>query len=97
MRNAFINKGFVKNSKTEDILGCKVEFFNEYIESKFTNGMSWERISDIHLDHIIPLATVVTEEDIYRLNHYTNFQPLWAKDNLQKSDKVPENVQFKLL
>lgn len=40
-----------------------------------------------HLDHIIPLASANTEEDIIKLNHYTNFQPLWAKDNLSKGCK----------
>jgi len=43
-----------------------------------------------HLDHIIPLATTKTEKDVIRLNHYTNFQPLWAKDNLSKGYKIIE-------
>ena len=40
------------------------------------------------MDHIIPISSAETEEDIYRLNHYTNFQPLYWEDNLRKGNKV---------
>ena len=43
-----------------------------------------------HIDHIYPLNKAKSEEDIYRLNHYTNLQPLWWYDNLKKSDKLSE-------
>lgn len=36
----------------------------------------------------VPVSLGKTEEEIIRLNHYTNFQPLWKKDNIIKSDKV---------
>lgn len=44
------------------------------------NHGEWE------MDHIIPNAK--TEEEIYKLNHYTNFQPLWKEDNRKKSNKM---------
>lgn len=78
---------FQKNSKTEEILGCTIEEFRNYIEDKFTEGMTIENHGEWHLDHIIPLAEANTEEEIIKLNHYTNFQPLWAKDNLSKGKK----------
>lgn len=78
-----------KNGKTFDIIGCTPEFLKEYIESKFTDGMSWGLIGQhIHIDHIIPLSIAKTEDEIYKLCHYTNLQPLWAKDNLKKSNKL---------
>jgi hypothetical protein len=40
------------------------------------------------IDHIIPITTAKTEDDVYRLNHYTNLQPLWAEDNMKKGDKL---------
>jgi hypothetical protein len=81
-------KGFTKRSKTASILGCSyMEFFN-HIESKFQEGMTWENRSEWHIDHIIPLASAKTEEEIIKLNHYTNLQPLWAKDNLKKGAKI---------
>jgi hypothetical protein len=80
----------IKNKKSEDVLGCSIEFFKEYIESKFVDGMTWNNNSFYgwHLDHIIPLSIAETEEDVIRLNHYTNFQPLWCLDNLRKSNKI---------
>lgn len=87
---------YKKKSKTEFILGCTIIEFRNYIESKFKRGMSFENYGQWHLDHIIPLATANTEEDIVRLNHYTNFQPLWAEDNFKKGSKIIEQ-QLKLL
>lgn len=77
-----------KGKKTEEILGCTMDFFISYIESKFQEGMSFDNYGKWHIDHIIPLATAQTEEDIYKLCHYTNLQPLWARDNIIKSDKI---------
>lgn len=76
-----------KSEKTEDIIGCSFEEFKNYLESKFDGNMNWENYGDWHLDHIIPISYAKTEEEIYKLNHYTNFQPLWAKDNLSKGNR----------
>lgn len=54
--------------------------------------MSWDRLNEIHIDHIIPISSAETLEDVYRLNHYTNLQPLWAKDNLFKYNKIDINA-----
>lgn len=81
------NKVFKKPTKTETILGCTFKEFKEYIEKQFKDGMSWENRSKWHLDHIIPIASAKTEKDIIALNHHTNFQPLWAEDNLRKGAK----------
>lgn len=87
LKSFSVNK-WNKNNTTQEILGCTYEELFKYIESKFTEGMCWERMGEIHIDHIIPLATAKTEKEIYKLNHYTNLQPLWAKDNLSKSAKI---------
>ena len=88
--NIFLKtKGVRKTNKTFDIVGCSPEFLKEYIENKFTEGMSWVLMGKhIHIDHIIPLSSAKTEEDVYKLCHYTNLQPLWAEDNLKKSSKI---------
>lgn len=89
--------GYNKKTRTQEILGCDYKFFLSYIESKFTDGMCWERFNEIHLDHIIPISTAKTEEEVLMLNRYTNFQPLWATDNLDKSDKIIEGTQLILI
>lgn len=82
-------KNFRKKSKTSEILGCSFEYFKIYIESKFESWMTFENRGlyngDFNygwdLDHIVPISTAKNEEDIIRLNHYTNFQPLCSKIN----------------
>jgi hypothetical protein len=88
--NIFLkSKGIRKTNKTFDIVGCSPEFLKEYIENKFTEGMSWDLMGNhIHIDHKIPLSSAKTEEEVYKLCHYTNLQPLWAEDNLSKGSKI---------
>jgi hypothetical protein len=86
---SFYNKGFSKNSKTNEILGCSYEEFKMYIESKFEPWMNWENKGLYNgelnygwdIDHIIPISSATTEEEIIKLNHYTNFQPLCSYTN----------------
>jgi hypothetical protein len=79
-----------KNNKTFNIIGCTPNYLKEHLEIQFTHGMSWENhgLFGWHIDHIVPLSSAKTEEDLYKLCHYTNLQPLWAKDNLSKSSKL---------
>lgn len=83
---------YSKKSSTEDILGCTVIEFIEHLQSLFTEGMTLGNHGSCeecwHIDHKIPLATAETEEEIYKLNHYTNLQPLWRNDNLSKGCKI---------
>lgn len=76
-----------KSKRTFDIIGLDKENFKSYIEDKFTEGMSWENYGEWHLDHIKPLCLSENEEDLIKLNHYTNLQPLWSEDNIKKNRK----------
>lgn len=95
MCNWFRRKKFPKKSSTEQILGCSFDEFKKYIASLFKDGMTWDNYGEWQLDHIIPLSTAKNIEDVERLCHYTNLQPLWAKDNLEKRAKIPQ-VQLRL-
>ena len=79
--------GFTKRSKSMQILGCDWDALKVHIERQFTNGMSWARIGEIHIDHIIPMVTAKNEDDVIRLSNYMNLRPMWARENLQKSGK----------
>tara|TARA_R110000824_G_scaffold70744_2_gene181439 strand:- start:4021 stop:4737 length:717 start_codon:yes stop_codon:yes gene_type:complete len=92
---SFKRRGFKKNSRTFDVLGCDYNTFIKHIEDKFTDGMTLENQGEWHLDHQIPLALAKTESEVIELCHYTNYQPLWAKDNLEKNAQVRlENISF---
>jgi hypothetical protein len=84
-------ENFVKCLSTTDIIGCSFEYFKEYIESLFLDGMNWNNYGSWHIDHIKPISLATTKEEIYQLNHYTNLQPLWALDNLKKYNKYEES------
>ena len=87
-----IVNGNNKSKSTLEVLGCSYEEFKIHIENQFTEEMSWDKLGDIHIDHIIPVSSVETIEEVYKLNHYTNLQPLWAKDNLSKYNKININA-----
>lgn len=80
-----------KTKKTKEILGLNLAGFKSYMESKFQEGMTWENYGQWHVDHIKPLSLATTEQEIIELNHYTNLQPLWAAENLKKSNKYEES------
>lgn len=88
IRYAIINTGSTKKTSTEKILGCSFEELKRHIEKQFYDGMSWEKISNIHIDHIVPVSSGKTEEDVLMLCHFTNLRPLWAKDNMSKGNKM---------
>lgn len=82
-----------KYLKTQEIVGCSWEQLKQHLESQFQPNMTWDNHGQYgwHIDHIIPLASATTEEQIYKLNHYTNLQPLWWEDNIKKGDKLVWN------
>lgn len=84
---AFQRRRMQKPRKSEDLLGCTWQQLEKHIESKFTDGMGWSNMGKWHIDHIIPLSSAKTVEEISALAHYTNLQPLWARDNLLKGNK----------
>jgi len=80
--------GESKGKRTMEIVGLDKKEFKLYIQSKFTEGMSWENYGKWHLDHIKPLCQAKDNNDALLLNHYTNLQPLWAEENLKKNRKL---------
>ena len=80
-------KGINKSKGTMRVIGCNIDFLKSYLESKFTSGMSWNNYSKWHIDHIKPCASfdLSKPSEQRKCFHYTNLQPLWAKDNLTKN------------
>jgi hypothetical protein len=97
IRNCFRYKGVKKNTKTENILECSFDEFKIHLESKFDSWMSWDNYGKYNgepnsgwdIDHIIPISSAESEDDIIKLNHYTNLQPLCSYINrVVKRDKI---------
>jgi len=86
-----INKAVTKKSNnTMGLVGCDSDQLMRHIESMFDEHMSWENYGDWHVDHILPCAhfDLTDPEQQAKCFHYTNLQPLWASDNLSKSNKL---------
>ena len=83
-------KGYDKDRRTFNVIGCTPDELRKYIEAQFKDGMSWDNYSHTtwHIDHIIPISSARDKDEIYKLSHYTNLQPLWAKENYEKSNKI---------
>lgn len=73
---------------TSKLIGIDYISFREYFEKLFVEGMSWENYGEWEVDHIVPLSSAKTKDEIYELAKYTNLQPLWRKDNKIKSNKL---------
>lgn len=80
-----------KSGKTLDYLGCSLDEFKQYIETKFQPGMTWENYGKQgwEIDHIIPISKfdLTNESELKIACHYTNLQPLWGQDNRKKGQK----------
>lgn len=96
IRRGFKNNGFKKKNKTENILGCSIESFKKYIESKWEPWMNWDNYGLYNgeerygwdLDHIKAISSAINESDVIELNHFSNFQPLCSYINRDvKRDK----------
>lgn len=90
---ALKTKKFKKSHKLAQYLGCSLEELVAHLEKQFQPGMSWDNYgkgSDKwNVDHIIPLASANTPEELIKLSHYTNLQPLWQPENMRKSASMP--------
>ena len=90
-----LSKALSRKQKTismSQYLGCSLEELKQHLESKFEPGMTWDNYGEWHIDHIKPLSSfdLTDVEQLMEACRYTNLQPLWAKDNLRKSDFYEE-------
>jgi hypothetical protein len=86
-----LSKALSQNTKVSSIahLGCSMQELRFHIEHQFVNGMTWDNYGKWHVDHIFPLSKVdlTNENELKRVVHFSNLQPLWRKDNQMKSNK----------
>lgn len=84
--------GSIKHSQTMHLTGCSQEELKHYLESLWKSGMSWYNygVHGWHIDHIKPISSfnLNDPEEQKMCFHWTNLQPLWAKENMEKADKI---------
>jgi len=85
-----LTRGVKKTETAVNLLGCPLPEAMQHIESKFVKGMSWGNYGSWHIDHIRPCASFDLADPAQQkiCFHYTNLQPLWAAENIAKSDKI---------
>lgn len=83
--NKALQHGYKTGSAIKD-LGCSIAELKIYLESNFQPGMTWNNYGQWHVDHIRPLSSfdLTNPTQLNAACHYSNLQPLWAKDNLSK-------------
>jgi hypothetical protein len=96
IRNSLHHRGITKDTKTATLLGCSVKEFAYYLESKFSDGMTWanygNKPGNWNIDHILPLASfdLRDEEQQKAAFHYSNCRPLWAVENFKKGSRLSD-------
>lgn len=92
LRIALKVKYWKKDTNFNKYIGCSLEELRIHLENQFTIGMTWDNYGHGEnkwtLDHIQPLSLAKTEEEMYKLCHYQNLQPMWYIDNIKKSNKT---------
>lgn len=97
IRGAFKRANCRKTNRASEILGCTINEFKNHIENQFENWMNWNNYGNYRscnserrwcFDHIIPIDSAKTKEDVIRLNHYSNIRPMCSYENAVKYNKL---------
>jgi hypothetical protein len=90
-------QGIKKNNSTMELIGCSKEELIQHLESQFKDGMCWQNwsLNGWHIDHIRPVSSFDLSDpaQVKECFHFSNLQPLWAIENLQKSNSWDEGPQ----
>jgi hypothetical protein len=79
--------GYEDDSESAELIGCTYVYYMAHLSRQFVKGMSFENKCDWEVDHIIPISSAKTIEEIQVLSKFTNLRPLWRKDNRRKHSK----------
>lgn len=89
---ALKTRGISKSRSVRELIGCTIPDLRQHLEAQFRDGMSWQNHGEWHIDHIMPCAAfdLTSLEEQKKCFHFSNLQPLWAEENMRKSNKLPD-------
>lgn len=94
MKSQLYGRSHMYDRDIEAVLGYSIAELKDHIESQFTRGMTWAAFvrGEIHIDHVVPLVAVRHMDDEAKRLAWSlqNLRPLWRRENLTKSGKLPE-------
>lgn len=94
LRNSLRKGSYDKKSKTFQLLGTDIGTFQKHlIHTAISNYGKYFPQRKYHMDHIIPCASAETEEELIKLQHYTNFQLLTPRDNMSKGHRLDWRIK----
>ncbi len=88
-----------RNNHWENLVGYSLEDLKRHLEKRFKKGMNFENYGrhGWHIDHKIPVSAFnfngYNDPDFKRCWALKNLQPMWAKDNIAKSNKLEKPFQ----
>jgi hypothetical protein len=86
----YLDAGQKGEMSSFEIIGCSKDDLRKHLESNFRRGMTWQNYGSYwHIDHIVPLISAKSPEEVKKLCHWTNLQPLTAFENISKGSKMP--------
>jgi len=98
VRMAMKCSGLKKSKRTEDLIGCSIVELRSYIQNVFEDGMTWDNWSQRgwHIDHKIPISwfNLKNESCMMKAFHFTNMKPMWAKENILKSNNYSDKLNL---
>jgi hypothetical protein len=97
IKGALRASGLKKSTRTIKLLGCNWEAYRKWIESHFTDGMSWENQDDWHVDHTYPVMPALQqfgEAALPVVFNYRNCKPMWAAENFSKNATIPPDDEI---
>ena len=89
LQQAFKSQRVEKTQSTFNLAGCTKQELRHHLVSQFREGMTLENHGKVwHIDHIRPCSSFDLSDKAQAAAcfHYSNLQPLFAEENLAKSD-----------
>ena len=94
IRHALRSQNVTKQKSTIDFISCDIPFLRKWLEYQFQDNMKWTNMGVWHIDHVRPCSSFDLENESQQKEcfHWKNLRPLWGKDNLEKSNKIDDDL-----